>query len=138
MNQDTLLICGNCNNPEAVSSMKYNRTGEFLICKTCYNKEHNKLDPKVETAIKEEIKELEILPQKKTTVRSFQHVGFERLAYQCTHCGYKFSRKKEIDFNGQCPYCGKFTSEMADPRVEEEAAVDTTPSVFCDVDSLLR
>ena len=138
MEQDTMLVCGNCNSTVAVSSVKYNSTGDYLICKKCYNKEHDKIDVDVEDEINAELKKLEVrMPQKKARPM-LHHMDYARVNYQCTHCGYKYSRKKDADYNRQCPYCSKNAVEVLNRSAVEDVDEDTAPSVFFSVDNLLN
>ena len=131
MTQETLLVCGNCNETVPVSTMKYNSSADFLICGSCYNKEHGICE--TEQTVSVETKEPVV--KKQVVITTTDHLGYERISFQCTHCGYKSSRKKEAHFNTQCPYCGRSTAEaMHKPTAEE--VVEGASGIFRNIDSM--
>jgi hypothetical protein len=118
--EEVLLSCKRCSTKVPKSSVKYNSTGEFLICSPCYAKEHGG----------------EIKSETKQRVYDPIATNLERVDYECTSCGYNYSRKAGLSFALSCPYCSRNSVKRKgyDPAKDEELSQE--PGLFWNVDKL--
>ncbi|MFH1181513.1 MAG: hypothetical protein V1702_01005 [Candidatus Woesearchaeota archaeon] len=79
--------CGKCGAKTSIDEMTYSVDGKKLVCQTCLNKEKG-----IYTATG--------VPAPKPAPKP------EMVNYCCSHCQFRFSRKKEINVSS-CPYCAK-------------------------------
>ncbi len=118
--EEVLLSCKRCSTKVPKSSVKYNSTGEYLICSPCYAKEHGD----VKTA--------------ETKQRTYDPItsNLERVDYECGSCGYNYSRKAGLNFTSNCPYCSRNTVKRKgyDPAKDED--LTQKPGLFWNVDQL--
>lgn len=96
MEQVRMLRCGLCNNRADVNNMKYHKSGEYLICKDCYDKQATAVKPK---------------PADETAFRKPESAKDGKVGYRCRGCGYSFTRAKDHTVR-VCPYCGKDTVSL--------------------------
>ena len=97
MEQNTQIMCKRCSSKVPISKMRYDKTGNNLICNSCYGKLYN---PPPE--------------EKKSEV--YQSAVSDRVKYHCLSCGYKFSRAEGFSFGGKCFNCGKQTVQREDTK----------------------
>lgn len=87
-----MMRCGICNAKSEVGNMRYHKSGEYLICASCYEKQSPlKSTVKSGSSFKE--------PEMKQPRQ-------DKVAYRCRNCGYSFTRASDHAVL-LCPYCGK-------------------------------
>lgn len=92
-----MLRCGLCNSRVDVREMKYHKSGEYMLCRSC----HEKQFPGAKVVVQK-------LPPSIKDVVDVARKSPSKISYRCKNCGYSFSRAQEHYFD-QCPYCGKKT-----------------------------
>lgn len=92
-----MMRCGLCNSRTDMREMKYHRSGEYLICKSC----HEKQSPGSRVVV-------ESKPQTVREVAEVARKPSPKVSYRCKNCGYAFARARDHSFE-LCPYCGKKT-----------------------------
>lgn len=94
MEQARMMRCGICNIKSEISEMKYHKSGEYLLCTACHEKQS---------------------PGRKMVVEkpSSSSKGVGKIGYMCKNCSYSFSRARDHKFD-VCPYCGKNTVSLVD------------------------
>ncbi len=106
-----MMRCGLCNSRVDIREMKYHKSGSYLICRSC----HEKQFPGAKVVVQKQspaIKEVAEVARKSPG----------KVSYRCKNCSYRFSRAKEHYFE-QCPYCGKRTVSVVE-RSAAQALVD--------------
>lgn len=83
-----MMRCGLCNSRTEVREMKYHKSGEYLLCSACHEKQ---------------VPGAKVIAQKPAVPSPKRQ---ERLSYRCRNCSYSFSRNKDHPVNA-CPYCGR-------------------------------
>ena len=105
--------CKKCKKAVSQRDIRIARDGKSIICPECYEAKHG-IKPARPYS---QLDALQIEPvetrEEKTAVR---HGRDEYVVYQCTKCGYKFSRKKSFVFK-KCPYCGEPTVGTFEDRL---------------------
>lgn len=122
--QDALLACKKCYAKTSASTMKYNSTGDYLICAECYEKEHG--------ASKRELPSLG-----SERMQQSARAQLDRVQYQCTSCKYVFSRRVDVQ-TSKCPYCNRGTAAPMNPSAfKKDNEQKKEKGLFFDVDDLL-
>jgi rubrerythrin len=93
-----MMRCGLCNAKDELKNMKYHKSGEYLICKGCSEKQAPGAKVVVEKAPIASVKSVEEVSKK----------SVDKVSYRCKNCGYAFTRAKSHVLS-VCPYCGKNT-----------------------------
>src|SRR3990167_9181786 len=97
MEQNMQVMCKRCSSKVPLSKMRYDKSGNNLICGECYVKLYT---PSVE--------------EEKPAV--YQSAVSNRVKYNCLSCGFKFSRAEGFSFGGKCFNCGKQTVQREDTK----------------------
>ncbi|MBW2999326.1 hypothetical protein KY339_01530 [Candidatus Woesearchaeota archaeon] len=92
------VSCENCKKKAHMAQMMFGPEGE-LVCHECYDKEYHKYSDK------KDFGRSVVLERREK--RIFRPT--DRVQYVCSSCGFKFSRNRDSNFRGDCPYCGKRT-----------------------------
>ncbi len=95
MEQKIQMVCKNCSLKVPISKLRYDKTGDGLICYECYEK---------------------LYALKKERPQVYQSATSDRVKYHCLSCGYKFSRAESFDFGGKCFNCGKQSVQREDTK----------------------
>ncbi len=104
MEQVRMMRCGLCNVQADMREMRYHKSGEYLICGSCHDKQALGMRAAEKPApVASSVKPVSELASKKA----------QKTAYRCNNCGYSFSRNKEHRFE-LCPYCGKKSLSVAE------------------------
>lgn len=106
-----MLRCGLCNSRVDISEMKYHKSGEYMLCRSC----HEKQFPGAKVVVQKQspaIKELAEVARKSPA----------KISYRCKNCSYSFSRAQDYYFDA-CPYCGKRTVSVVE-RSAAQALID--------------
>ena len=96
MEQNMQILCKRCSLKVPISKMRYDQSGDNLICTSCYERLYKK-----EEAEKPQV---------------YQSAVSDRVKYNCLSCGFKFSRSEEFSFGGLCFNCGKPTVQREDTK----------------------
>ncbi len=98
--------CGLCNSRVDIREMKYHKSGEYLMCGSC----HEKQSPGTKVVTKAPSPAIK-------AVAEVAKKSPRKISYRCKNCSYRFSRAQDYAFEA-CPYCGKKTVSV----VERSAA----------------
>lgn len=99
MPDDIHLKCRLCGKSVPVKEMRYHRSGQYLICRECADKQSGIL--KTGTTHLEKGKTLITKPEVKKERKELKEI----VNYKCSACNYRFSRKASFE-SISCPYCG--------------------------------
>lgn len=101
-----MLTCGSCGARTPMNSMRYNLSGNKLICPGCVDKERSSIKPGTTASVR-----LRSTPSRSAvsieeagTGQPSQSVGMA--SYYCRSCQFRFARKKGMEVTA-CPYCGR-------------------------------
>lgn len=135
-----MLTCGNCGARTQMNTMRYNLSGNKLICQNCVDRERSGVKPGTTHSMSARLRQEQMM-QKTTQMAPARGeatasrpagtqqgdmsmeaaaggAGGEGMAkYICRSCHFKFSRKRDIEI-GTCPYCGR---ESVSPAYEGKA-----------------
>lgn len=95
MEQVRMMRCGLCNNRSELRDMRYHKSGDYLICKDCSEKQ----SPGAKVVVEKQ-------PSSIREVHDVSNKPSDKIGYRCKNCGYSFSRTREHNVF-VCPYCGK-------------------------------
>jgi hypothetical protein len=84
-----MKICDKCGNKTPLEQMDHSKDGKKLLCLDCLNREKGIYTASIKKPIE--------APK-----------PVEMTKYQCSHCKYSFSRKKDLEVK-TCPYCSRET-----------------------------
>lgn len=94
------LYCARCHTKVDVNSMRYDRKGEYLICRNCYNKGD---EARGESSGSEK-QTIEIRDAKKSDSLYKKYI--------CRYCRFNFKFKEGSRQTLRCPYCGSTDVEV--------------------------
>ncbi len=96
------IACMKCKKKVPIKSMRYSKNGEDLICIDCHNIEMSN----AQSSVNGLIKPMPTLSASstKTDKHKTKDLPSQKISYECSKCGYRFSRNKEVIVN-LCPYC---------------------------------
>ncbi len=112
MEQVRMVRCGLCNTKADIREMKYHKSGDYLLCKAC----HEKQNPGQKVVVEKpaSLREVSEMPRQESKV-----------SYRCKNCGYSFARARDHHFD-VCPYCGKNSVSMVN-RGGAQSFLDESP-----------
>jgi len=109
------LFCARCHAKVDVSSMRYDRKGEHLICKNCYNKG-------------DEARGKSPYPGKQTIeVRDLRKNDSLYNKYICRQCRFNFKFREDSRQILRCPYCGSTDVEINKVTANDIIRQSTNP-----------
>ena len=114
MPDDVMLKCRLCGKNTPVKGMRYHKSGQYLICRDCSDRQGGGAIKSGTTQVGGSKAPL----QKSETARRITSQKTGQINYKCTSCGYKFSRKESIDVSS-CPYCSRETIEVSSGHAQE-------------------
>ncbi len=139
-----MLTCGNCGARTQMNTMRYNLSGNKLICQNCIEKERSGLKPGTTHSMSARLRQEQMMQKTASSIpartvraaaqssepqQSMHTEGGEGMArYVCRSCHFKFSRKRDMDITS-CPYCGRGSVSpayegKAQDLIEESAKTD--------------
>ncbi|MBI2575076.1 hypothetical protein HYV82_04280 [Candidatus Woesearchaeota archaeon] len=103
--------CGLCNSRVDIREMKYHKSGSYLMCRNC----HEKQSPGAKVAVQTPAPAIK-------SVNEVARKSPAKVSYRCKNCSYRFSRAQDYVFES-CPYCGKKTVSVVE-RSAAQALID--------------
>ena len=107
MAAEALITCTKCKKRTPMSQMRYSPNGEDLVCQSCTKP--GMVGPKDSSTTMTKGMPSTMSPQLRTPPASSSPASSssppKNVHYQCTSCGYKFSRASRNEM--VCPYCSR-------------------------------
>lgn len=126
-----MLTCGSCGTRTQMGTMRYNLSGNKLICPDCVDKERSSIKPGTTHAtsvrLREQARVAEGMRMRSSSLAAGASGAEPQMAqngphsgeggegdvnYYCRSCHFKFTRKRDAEV-ASCPYCGRDSISVA-------------------------